>query len=496
MRQAQRTISSLPFLLLAVATILYFPATRFHNCSKAACPNLNTCCEVELDGNKGIGCLTVNPHYAIGAGTGVCCGPSLSGCNPGYLCSEMIADGGQIREVCARNEIQLQESSVLAFSKERALFHGTLSSGSCRDGRDVSHPPVLPRYTLCVLPSGTLDVLHGFPVKSKNWELAYYSNMGEIMNTPMPWVRKVVISVHGSSRNADDYLCAAQSAAQLQNQYQPDSVLVLAPRFLAKEDGPVKTFRPSNSSEDGITRALRWNDTDPIPHTWRYGADSIDGNTSSFEAMDALVEHFANRHTLFEKLESVTVIGHSAGGQLAQRWALLSSSVAFDEDKRVKLRSVATNPRSYSYLDGRRMNTSTQRFSDPIEAAVLKCPGYDQWEWGLGKGLHNVERLPTPYKDRAIDSSGGVSRLVRRYLRRRVIYLAGSLDLLPLRQGCEDNDFQGSCRYERAQIYNLYIKSFNNMSSAHRLVEVDGVGHDHSLMYTSKPGLEAIFDPY
>ncbi|MEM7284183.1 MAG: cobalamin-dependent protein, partial [Pseudomonadota bacterium] len=49
--------------------------------------------------------------------------------------------------------------------------------------------------------------------------------------------RTALIVVHGSGRNADDYLCCATSS--LPEQEDPDAVLVIAPRFLAVEDGPV-----------------------------------------------------------------------------------------------------------------------------------------------------------------------------------------------------------------------------------------------------------------
>ena len=50
--------------------------------------------------------------------------------------------------------------------------------------------------------------------------------------------------IHGSGRNADDYLYSGMSLAQNQKLYPPENILVIAPRFLVQEDNidliPVK----------------------------------------------------------------------------------------------------------------------------------------------------------------------------------------------------------------------------------------------------------------
>jgi pimeloyl-ACP methyl ester carboxylesterase len=179
--------------------------------------------------------------------------------------------------------------------------------------------------------------------------------------------------VHGSGRNADDYLACAVASTSTHEQ---DSTPVLAPRFLAPGDGLVNATNLS-------VKLLCWAETFPIPHMWRYGADVIRTGISSYQAMDALVEQLSR--TAFPLLEDIVVAGHSAGGQFTQRWALTSGSAAWGDkhdspSSHVCLRVVAANPCSFCYLDGHRNLNGT--FQLPIDATIicfdgetLKCTG-------------------------------------------------------------------------------------------------------------------------
>ena len=433
----------------------------------------------------------------------------MTGCPVGYRCAATIANGN-VEEYCQRVEntdtsldaIELAEGKMRGVAnhvtnrkKDRKLLRGhdlieeidselqsSDEEGLCSNATDAVHPNTFPRYSLCTLPPAAFEIVHGFPLKDGgDWELAYYSNMGSITTDVKADVRFVFISIHGSSRNADDYLCAAHSASRLQVRYPPESVLVVAPRFLAPEDGPLDGFRPSRGR--GVL-PLRWNETSPIPHTWRYGADSIQGGISSYAALDALLEHFAlDPGGIYPNLETIVLAGHSAGGQLAQRYSLLSPNPILDarlraydrntheyRDRLVAFRTVVANPRSYCYLDGRRPRGGGYKV--PTNDRVTRCPRYNQWQWGLCSGGD----VTAPYKDRAIEYSGGVDKLKKRFLQRSVTYLAGSKDIIPLQGSCEDDLFQGGCRLERAQLYYGSLQALYN-STKHVFKDVKGSNH-------------------
>jgi pimeloyl-ACP methyl ester carboxylesterase len=316
-------------------------------------------------------------------------------------------------------------------------------------------------------------------------QLAYYSSMGPLdaMDAASvarrSSVRTVLIAVHGSGRNADDYLACAVASTPKQ---QRDSTLVLAPRFLAPGDGLVNA---TNSS----IKLLRWAETYPIPHTWRYGADAIRTGISSFQAMDVLVEQL-NR-TTFPLLEEIVVAGHSAGGQFTQRWALTSGSAAWGDkhdsaSARIRLSAVAANPRSFCYLDGRRFLNGTLQL--PSNAATEACPGYDSWEWGLAPG----HALKTPYKDRALAEAGGPEHMAVRYSLRNVLYIAGEFDVLKVHDSCEDDDFQGLNRRQRSMFF------FESLSEIyplhfHRRFIAPNTPHDHCLIFQSDPFQKEVF---
>jgi len=233
------------------------------------CPDLNHCCPIS-DAIGSSSCISEGeqPHN----GTGVCCDRNgATGCGPDYSCSP---DGF----TCVLNNSTIEEK-----------------------------PNTLPRYNLCSVTDPSWRQIRSLSVEPESPQLAYYSTADVQYN---PTVRIALIVIHGSGRNADDYLCCAVSSLPTNLR---DSILVIAPIFLAPEDGTMPTPVP----------LLRWNDTDPIPHTWRYGADASNANISSYHAIDVLIEIMMDR---IPSLQRVIVAGHSAGGQFTHRWALTSGS--------------------------------------------------------------------------------------------------------------------------------------------------------------------------
>ena len=173
--------------------------------------------------------------------------------------------------------------------------------------------------------------------------------------------------------------------------------------------------------------------------------------------------------------------GHSAGGQYVQRWALLSGV----QPRRLDVRTVVANPRSFCFLDDRRFVNGT--FRVPPVDLVAACPDYNAWEWGLD---NTANRLPTPYKDRAIVAAGGTDAVVQRYQTRQVVCLAGELDLDE--SGNCRAMFQGKSRRERSQHFMASLRYIYGRPAHHRLV-VHGVHHDHCLMFQSPEGRQALF---
>ena len=422
--------------------------------------------------------------------------------------------------------------------------------------------------------------------------IAYNSNFGPNIlhanSTIDEQIKAVIIVIHGSGRNSDQYLYSTMALSQMQQKYNHNnnnksssssssssSVLILAPKFIVDEDDinsiPVPTFNSSTDTTTTTTNSnntfemlqpLIWNEKGPIPHTWRYGANALPpwSNISSYDVVDTLVEHFAlhagsgNRYV---NLERIAVIGHSAGGQFVQRWALTSNSLAWGDDYQFHHDTdddgiypvITTTTSAYQTSDARRRKLRRlHKLHDPRDL-IASSSSFDQQQQQLIKqqqqerqfnlpsirvvvanprsfcyldnrryinrtyqipplpmiqdcptyntwewGLDDGGRLESPYRDRAIDYfNGDTMKLAQRYAERDVVYLAGKNDTEILHSSCEDDDFQGRFRRERSEHFFHSLKDIFG-HDVHSRVIVDGVGHDSSLMFESQEGIRAVFD--
>jgi len=190
----------------------------------------------------------------------------------------------------------------------------------------------------------------------------------------------------------------------------------------------------------------------------------------------------------YPNLKRIAVAGHSAGGQVTHRWALLSSSPIW-EDPIIDLVSIVANPRSFCYLDGRRVHSDNddETFDIPNADDIQSCPGYDQWQWGLQDGGY----LQCPYRDAVMEKMNR-TEISYRYTNRRVIYLSGQLDTIPTEDECETTIFQGPNRQIRAKNYVRGLQETFGYP-IHPWYIIIGSPHDHTLMFQSERGKKSIF---
>lgn len=430
-------------------------------------------------------------------------------------------------------------------------------------------------------------------------QLAYFTNMGPLVTTTTPSapsprssVKTAVIAIHGSGRDALSYLCAIIAAVSDISQHavfdsskvlstigrrrlrvqkergefgmrtttsEEGDILTIAPWFLSPADG-----QPKSSSDLPF---LQWTDDSPVEHSFRYGAESLevpivsdDGNSSkmstisSFAALDVLLETLCNKEN-YPKLETIVVVGHSAGGQVVHRWGLTSDSWCFGDGDEgghptanlPSIRLVAANPRSYAYLDTRRY-FPTSSFSEdtvilgdksvdgkdtlspfdkldfrlPMESELDECPEYDRYIWGL----EDNPRVPAPYITSHVQKfmesgNDGRTKIFCRYASRDVVYLSGERDTEKLGNQIVDGDgYQGPTRRERSERFfsalqvqgaeNLHICNWgreyvrggllaqpdvgdDQKIQVHSRIVVENVGHDHTLIFQSSEGLSSMF---
>jgi hypothetical protein len=443
------------------------------NGTGAVCPDGNLCCGSHL-------CLSGTDDTASDS---VCCSDdSSTGCGENFICS-------------------LDNSSMC----------------TALDPEWDQVPAHLPRHKLCsVTPAMTHTYAIPFPMSNqgsmdKKVPVAtYLSTLGPIHeeNTVFADVQRIIILIHGSRRNVDDYVCCTSAAIPEATAgfHSSDSVLIIAPWFPAAEDGILNvTVTPSQINISSQFDVLRWIGNSPthIFHTWRYGAGAInDPSISSYDVVDFMLTHYIYDTHKFPSLNSVVVTGHSAGGQFVQRWTLLSNAIR-DHDLEIvagspAVRTVVANPKSFAYLDARRWMVSTgassmdleeMEFRVPTAIEQSQCPSYNEWEWGLDP---RESPLLAPYVQNAIEMAGGKDVIVQRYSRREIIYLSGEQDIL-WNGDCNDQA-QGPNRRTRSERFFAALKYVYNATKVqHERWVIPDVHHDHCLMYQSLQGRKALF---
>ncbi len=268
---------------------------------------------------------------------------------------------------------------------------------------------------------------------------------------------RAVVLVHGVRRNADDYF---ETGLKLLNNAGLDASdnLLLSLNFLTAEDRRAGNDMPLWARDK-----------------WMHGTASEQGRSGieAFAVLDDVLAYLADRKR-FPALKEVVLIGHSAGGQLMQRYAVLGEGDGRLARQGIAVRYVISSPSSYLYLDGDRMQAGN---IGPVSAA--DCPDYNRYRYG-------PEAAP-PYLAR---QHLGVEQLVRRYAARNVIFMVGERDDNPehrvLDRSCAAA-LQGPNRLERQRNYLRYEAYLSQKWSVvihHPQITVAGVGHNAARLLT------------
>ena len=277
---------------------------------------------------------------------------------------------------------------------------------------------------------------------------------------PQPDIVRAVITIHGLHRDAGHYDAIARQALAMAGP-AGRGTLLLTPRFAGAGHG-------------GPADLLRW-----PGNTWMDGQPATaPALLSSFAVMDGLLARLSDRR-LFPALATVVLVGHSAGGQFVQRYAVLGHGLGRAAAAGLAVRFVIANPSSYAYPD-RDRPTQAGGFAQGPAAA---CPGYDRWKYGL-------DGLP------AYAGAAPATALARAYVARDVTILLGGLDddpaLAVLDKSCAA-EAQGPTHLARGRAFVRLLRTRYAGAPHQRLHEIAGVGHDAAGMLTSACALAAIY---
>jgi pimeloyl-ACP methyl ester carboxylesterase len=276
-------------------------------------------------------------------------------------------------------------------------------------------------------------------------------------------IRRAVIFLHGVKRDADRYFSVGQGL--LQNvQLDVSTTLLLAPHFLTSSDKATDPKIP-------LWRGDNW---------MQCQAASDHESVNSCGVLDDIARYLSTGKR-FPALKEIIFIGHSAGGQLMQRYAVLNTAEEALRKASISVRYVISSPSSYLYLDDNRPEGEDFK---PVRSIL--CPGYNNFRYGPDN--------MTPYAQ-GIDGK----QLFRRYAARDVLYLVGAKDNNPdhrlLDKSC-GAALQGADRLSRHRNYLRYEQFLAQKWGTPVTrggLEVSGAGHEAASIFESRDVAERIF---
>ena len=297
------------------------------------------------------------------------------------------------------------------------------------------------------------------------YDFPVYAN--DDLSVSQPDVREAIIVQHGIQRNGDDYFASAMALLE-GSERSPKEVLVIAPNFPGVPD-----------KDKGFDNMPLWS-----IQGWTGGDNAVSGTLpshglSSLTVLDDILLMLADKKR-FPLLQKITVAGHSGGGQLVHRYAVLNH---VDEQLRqtgLDVRYVIANPSSYLYFTPERPQGDGFAMYDQ-----KLCPSYDDYRYGMQNMV--------PYAGTMAGSD-----LFHRYLQRRVTYLAGTSDNDPNHRVLDKScgaEAEGPTRITRARGYWHYEHYLAGPLSVqmHERFEVIGVGHNQAQMFGSQCGTHILF---
>jgi pimeloyl-ACP methyl ester carboxylesterase len=304
-----------------------------------------------------------------------------------------------------------------------------------------------------------------YTLKTQTGQVSIPMEVSLSWGTVHPGINRAVIVFHGKDRNVESYYKALQIAAA---RPAASHALLLAPQFLQEEDARTHHL---------AARFLRWHQG-----SWMTGADATGPQPlSAFDVIDALLRDLGNRQ-LFPDLDTIVLVGHSAGGQLLNRYAIVGIEPALLSAAGIHLRFVIANPGSYFYFSDERPRADGSLAPFP----ATSCPGFDHWRYGpIDPPRYVADRTPEDW-----------ARRQTLYLDSDVIYLLGAQDVDPVDSDLDIScagEAQGKDRLDRGRAYFRYLQG-RSEGIRQRLFLVPRLAHVGNRMIESPCSVVALFD--
>jgi len=293
-------------------------------------------------------------------------------------------------------------------------------------------------------------------------------------------VRRALIMVHGTNRNADHYFSTALSAAFLAGAL--DDTVVISPRIASSAGSCHDTLAPNEVS---------WSCTGD---SWRSGGTAVSHpELTSFDFVDQILKKLANKN-VFPNMRAIVVAGHSAGGQFVARYQMANR---VHETLGVPISYVVANPSSYAWPDATRPQMVGDAAVDAAKGAWESEKVHTNFSYGPfdASACGNYDRWPAGLEQR----TGGYTKdesdeqLKRQLVSRKTTFLFSQVDVLPL--GGFDSSCpamaQGATRRARGEAYVKYVDE--KLGARHEAQIVPECGHNDRCVYTTDAVLPVVF---
>ncbi len=334
------------------------------------------------------------------------------------------------------------------------FFSETAPVSSYNSKKKISTPiPPTVRYL-------SKNTRYNFTINGITAQIPYASNL--LLEKDHPEITQLILAIHSSSYNPDYYL--ENSLILLQdNPEQLKKTLIMAPAFYRKDKTSLSNIMVWRSSPFwGSSRAL-------------YHEKKI--NLSSYDILDDILTRIISSNH-FPNLTNIVILGHSAGGQLVNRYAACNTvedTIAIK--KHISIRYLVMAPSSYVYMDGERATRDDlAQFKHPFNAYKK----YNYWGYGL-KHLYGY------HKRRHITED--MIRLQYRY--REVLYLVGEEDTTDAAlDKSKSAMLEGKNRLERLKTYYDHLQNHygQDITEFHHMAIIKGVGHSSRKLMLSNEG--------
>jgi pimeloyl-ACP methyl ester carboxylesterase len=295
-------------------------------------------------------------------------------------------------------------------------------------------------------------------------------------------IRRALIMVHGTNRNADHYFSTATAAAFLAGAIA--DTVVISPRIASAA---------GNCTDKLDTNEVSWSCTGD---SWRSGGSAASHpDLTSFDFVDQILRKLANKST-FPNLRAIVVAGHSAGGQFVARYQMANR---VHDSLGVPITYVVANPSSYAWPAATRPLPADDGTPDNAKLAWNTEDVHTKFSYGAfdAKDCANYDRWPFGFQNRTGGYTAKTSdeQLKKQLVSRPTTYLFGQVDVLPL--GGFDSSCsamaQGATRRSRGEAYVKYINE--QMGAKHAVQIVSECGHNDRCVYTTDKVLPVIFPP-